>query len=262
MGARKPEYTPTSLILSGMTLTRVRAAISLCLAVLALACSTSSTSSTNAGTTPGRAGSMPGSTTESGGIARPSTGIYSAHEALADALSGPLEYIGTGSWPGIRRMSACAYRNARVVVVDVYCSPNENHAFRVDVYSPQRGRVRIYGEADGPITTYTRAQYFSFTSESEPAPTAVAGLPALSLGMSFDELSIYDQKRYDAYLPTCYGGTQNRKHVGGCLGTLKDHAGEWSGQHRAFLEFASDDWYRLMKDLRALAKQHGRPGVD
>ena len=76
-------------------------------------------------------------------------GLYAADEALRDALSGPWEYVGTGPWPGIRRLHACAFRNARVLVVNVYCSIKETQAFRVDVYSPSRGRVRNLRRVQG-----------------------------------------------------------------------------------------------------------------
>src|SRR5262245_47152956 len=83
-------------------------------------------------------------------------GLYSATEALRDVLSGELEYIGTGRWPGMERMRACAFHNQRVVVVNAYCALHEPHAFRVDVFSPQRGRVRIYAEANGAISARPR----------------------------------------------------------------------------------------------------------
>ena len=72
----------------------------------------------------------------------PQSGLYSAQEALRDVLSGELEYIGTGRWPGVERSRACAFRNQRVVVVNAYCTLNEAQAFRIEVYSPTRGRVR------------------------------------------------------------------------------------------------------------------------
>ena len=48
--------------------------------------------------------------------------LYLLDEALQDALSGPWEYLGTGPWHGNARAPACAYRNARVLVVNVYCT--------------------------------------------------------------------------------------------------------------------------------------------
>src|SRR5688500_12702466 len=139
-------------------------------------------------------------------VERPVSGLYGADEALRDALSGPWEYLGTGDWPGISRTEACAFRNDRVLIVNVYCTITETQAFRVDVYSPTRGRVRIYAESSGPVSTFTRTDYFTFTAETEPPPGPDERLPPLSLAWSFAELSAYDAQRYRAFLPACYGG--------------------------------------------------------
>src|SRR5205823_6719899 len=53
------------------------------------------------------------------------TGVYSLNEALRDAFSGPWSYLGTGPWTGNQRVKACAYRNERVLVVNVYCTIKE-----------------------------------------------------------------------------------------------------------------------------------------
>lgn len=184
--------------------------------------------------------------------------LYSADEALRDVLSGELTYVGTGRWLGIDRLKACVFRNERVLVVNVYCTVSDSHAFRVDVLSPQRGYVRIYAEADGPITVRDRALYFTFTAASQPSPGPATGIPPLSLTMSYEELRDYDQRRYDAFLPGCYGGTQHEQPVGGCFGAFTARHAEWAAKNRTFLERASGDWYRVMRALRSLAARHGR----
>jgi hypothetical protein len=189
---------------------------------------------------------------------RPADGLYAADEALRDALSGPWVYVGTGPWPGINRMSACAFRNERVLIVNVYCTITETQAFRIDVYSPQRGRVRIYAEANGPLSGHMRQQYFTFTAESEPPPGPTASVPQLSLNMSFQALSAYDEQRYNAFLPACYGGKELEKKRGGCLGKLAARANEWATRNGAFLERANDDWYRVVREMRALATRYGK----
>jgi hypothetical protein len=187
----------------------------------------------------------------------PSRGLYSAEEALRDVLSGELQYIGTGRWPGVERSRACAFRNQRVVVVNAYCTLNEMHAFRIDVYSPDRGRVRIYAEANGAVSARQRADYFSFMVESGQPPSPETRIPPLTLAMSYDELSRYEQRRYDAYLPGCFGGEQNERDVGGCLGSLGPRHNEWAAQNGAFLERASADWYRVIRQMRSLATRYG-----
>lgn len=188
----------------------------------------------------------------------PVAGLYPADEAIRDALSGPWQYVGTGQWPGIRRMYACAFKNDRVLVVNVYCGIKETPAFRVDVYSPTRGRVRIYAEAKGPLSAHMRQQYFTFTAESEPPPGPATGIPAMALTMSFPELRAYEEKRYGAYLPTCYGGKELDRAIGGCLGPLASDKNDWELRNRAFLDQANGDWYRLVREMRLLAMQHGK----
>lgn len=191
-------------------------------------------------------------------LLRPADPLYGPDEALRDALSSPLLYVGTGRWPGISRMYSCAFRNARVLVVNVYCGTTDVRAFRVDILSPKRGRVRIYAEASGPILARSRAQYFTFMAESEPPPGPEAHMWPLDLAMSFSELRAYDQQRYGAYLPACYGGQEHTKPRGACLGKLAARGAEWASQNRQFLERGSDDWYRMMRAMRALAGRHGK----
>jgi len=196
-------------------------------------------------------------------VVRPSeSGLYSAQEALLDVLSGELQYIGTGRWPGVERLRACAFRNQRVLVVNAYCSLHETQAFRVEVYSPQRGRVRIYAETSGVVSSRPRADYFTFMVESSPPAAAAARLPALTLALPYEDLRRYEQQRYEAYLPGCYGGEQNDRPVGGCLGELAPEYTEWSAKHSAFLEQANQEWYMVIRKLRALATLYGTDPVD
>jgi hypothetical protein len=189
---------------------------------------------------------------------RQPTGIYGLNEAVEDALSGPWTYVGTGPWTGNQRVKACAYRNERVLIVNVYCTIKEVKAFRVDVFSPTRGRVRIYAEGRAPISTLTRRDYFTFTGESEPAPSRRAGLPPVSLAMSFSDLLSYDGRRYRAFLPSCYGGVEIDRRQGGCAPGLASHTSAWAASNRTFLRDPPPTWYRLVTELRALARQHGQ----
>jgi hypothetical protein len=185
-------------------------------------------------------------------------GLYAADEALRDALSGPWQHVGTGRWPGINRMYACAFRNARVLVVNVYCGTTDVRAFRVDVYSPTRGRVRIYAEASGPIVTRLRQQYFTFMAESEPPPGPETHMAPLALTMSFAELRRYDEQRYRAYLPACFGGQEHQRAHGACVGALATRGSEWASQNRSFLDGANSDWYRVVREMRVLAARYGK----
>ncbi|HMI89957.1 MAG TPA: hypothetical protein VK509_01275 [Polyangiales bacterium] len=187
----------------------------------------------------------------------PQAEMYSPEEALRDVMSGALEYLGTGRWPGIERSRSCVFRNQRVLVVNVYCSVTEAYAFRLDVYSPQRGRVRIYAESTGPISIRDRALYMTFTAESEAPPGPLLRAPPIALSMSLEQLQSYEQQRYDAFLPGCYGGVRHNEPIGGCLGPLAPHHDAWAAYNRAFLAHANADWYQVVRQMRELAKRHG-----
>ena len=190
------------------------------------------------------------------------TDLYTADEGLRDVLSGELEYLGTGRWPGIERSRACAFRNDRVLIVNVYCTRTETPAFRVDVYSPTRGRVRIYAEANGPVSTRARSDYFTFMVEGGLPPDADAPVDHLALNMNYQELSHYEEQRYRAYLPGCYAGQRHYQTVSGCMGTLASRQDEWTSRNQSFVQSANDDWYRVIRELRALATRYGRDPVE
>ena len=115
----------------------------------------------------------------------------------------------------------------------------------------------FYAEAAGVITARSRADYFTFTVEGGPPPGPETGLPPLTLAMSYEELRRYEQQRYDAMLPGCFGGERHGREVGGCLGALALREDEWAAKNEAFLAHANDDWYRVVRQMRALATRYG-----
>lgn len=188
----------------------------------------------------------------------PSDRLYPVDEALRDALSGNLQYMGTGRWPGIERSYACAFRNERVLVVNAYCTLKESPAFRLDVFSPERGRVSIYAEARGGVSTRDRTAYFIFTAASAPLPGPDARVLPLTLAMSYGDLQRHERERYAAFLPSCFGGERHAHKEGACFGALAQEAGAWTERNRAFLERANSDWYQLVRAMRALATLYGK----
>ena len=175
--------------------------------------------------------------------AAPAPTFYSALDALADVESGPLKHIGTGAWPGNYSIKACAYRNERVLVVDGYCTHKEQPAFRLVVLSPTRGRVDIYAEADKPISGLKRADYQTFYVDTEPAITD-ATLPAISLALTYAQLTDWEQKNYDHRIR---GGQVCSTGIASCA----DPA--WLEPAKAFVADPPEAWYRIIHDLRTRA---------
>lgn len=191
--------------------------------------------------------------------------LYPPGDAVADVLSGPLEHLGTGPWHGIHRIRVCAYRNARVLVVNVYCTPREMSAFSVIVFHPERGIVRFYAEGRGPISTLAFRDYFQWTVESKPLPPPGA-LPArLRLSMTLGELEDFEWKRYQQNLPGCFAGHGPMSGASSpdCYRApaLRD---AWRRMSWPFLGAPPPGWGDLVAALRRAAVSHGvhvdRPG--
>jgi hypothetical protein len=181
--------------------------------------------------------------------------LYGLDEALADVQSGPLRHVGSGPWFGLSRRNVCAYRNEKVIVVNIYCN-TDRQAVSIIVMSPVRGRVVIYAEAEKAIAGLKRAKYVTFKGESQPVSDK---LPAVSLGWNLAQLSAWEQRRDKAYLPSCYGGIEWRKPEGGCSEALVRFEDSWRRRNQPFLDNASQAWYRVSDDLRARARQDAKP---
>lgn len=183
--------------------------------------------------------------------------MYALDEAIGDALAEPLTYVGTGDWFGVVRNKTCAYRNSRVIVVNVYCTTKEMTSFSAVVLSPKKGRAYFYAEAKAPVSGVTRDKYFTFKGETSPV-VVDAKLGALALDMSYPDLRAWDEKRYHHYIPGCFGGTEMGQPQSGCSKELDAHAGEWAARNGKFFDAPPPEWYRLVKELRGRAAKDGK----
>jgi hypothetical protein len=177
--------------------------------------------------------------------APPAQPLYTITEALEDIASGPLKFVGTGEWFGNYSIHACAYRNERVIVVNEYCTTREQVALGLIVISPTRGHLKVYAEAEKPISTITRADYFTFRVEVEPP------FEGIELTSTYAELRAWDELRYNG-------------HVGGCwyensAACAEDASpGEWGESAKAFITEPPAEFYRLTKDLHKRAVRDAR----
>ncbi len=175
--------------------------------------------------------------------------LYTVTEALEDIAAGPLVSVGTGEWFGNFSIHGCAYRNARVIVVNVYCTVKEQTALGLVVLSPTRGRVMIYAEGSAPISTVKRSDYFAFRIEVQPTDPAAP----LALDITYADLRAWDERRYHSRLGSCWAGNDE-----GCSNGLEPRLAAWTPSANEFLETPPDAFYRLAKDLHARAVRDSR----
>jgi hypothetical protein len=177
--------------------------------------------------------------------APPAAPLYTITEALDDVAASPLEFIGTGAWFGNASIHACAYHNARVIVVNEYCTANETPALGLIVISPTRGRLSIYAEADAAISTLTRADYQTFNAEVQPALQK----EPVTLEFTYAELNAWEERRYNSHEGACWYANAEDS----CSGGLQPQLKAWTESAKPFITEPPASWYRLTKDLHARA---------
>jgi hypothetical protein len=165
-------------------------------------------------------------------------------EALEDVASGPLVFVGTGDWFGNYSIHGCAYRNARVIVVNVYCTMKEQPAFGLVVISPTRGHLYIYVEADAAISTLARTGYLTFRVEAEPV---VLG-DLVALDVTYADLRAWDERRYNAHVGACWTGDGT-----GCAKGFESRLDTWAPSANEFLAAPPQTFYQLTKDMHTRA---------
>jgi hypothetical protein len=181
--------------------------------------------------------------------APPAQPLYAVTDALADAKASPLERLGIGAWPGNFSIKACVYKNDRVFVVDVYCTYKEQTAFSVVVISPDKGKVRIYAEAENPISKLQRSDYFTFYAEAYP-PLSELPPPALA-DATFAKVADWEQKSYDSRLKLPGFGACST----GMASCDQDPA--WDDAATELIAEPNEDWTWIIDQLRNRAQHSG-----
>jgi hypothetical protein len=174
--------------------------------------------------------------------------VYAAEEAVRDALASPLGLVGIGGWTGYYRHLSCIYRNAQVIVVDMRCNKRETYQFSAIVYSPSRGRVELVADArqkTAALSTVQRPDYETF-EVSCTGPWA--GPPQLALGMSYDDLTRYDEQR-----SRFQGGCELAPRVpqGVCSHGAPYPVQTFASANARFFEAPPQEWYTFVRTLVA-----------
>ncbi len=169
-------------------------------------------------------------------------------------MSTPLAFIGTGEWYGVAPYPPCAYKNARVIVLDNYCTTRkEISTFGVDVYSPTKGWFQIYATARGgkPVSQTPRSEYGSFIITSGPAPRAGQVKVALSFDMTYKQVERYEGARAGANLPACWEGVHAHP-ASGCSQVLPESAARtFKAKYQDFMRNPPQRWYEFARYIIA-----------
>ena len=184
--------------------------------------------------------------------------LYPPADALADAASGPLRYVGTTIWYGRYGIPSCIYRNEKVFVINSYCTLKEINPHGVIVIHPERGQVsfKARGVQGKPVSTLRRAQY------AEWGFSSMDGKSGLTLEASADELVAWEERRRRFYRnPGCGAGqaSPSSKMGGRCVDKTPDFEAWWRGVYPPVLQAPPESWYALVKDLRQRARKDGKP---
>ncbi|MGH7437532.1 MAG: hypothetical protein ACRENE_17790 [Polyangiaceae bacterium] len=172
--------------------------------------------------------------------------VYTADETVRDALASPLSLVGIGGWTGYYRHLSCIYRNAQVIVVDMRCNERETYQFDAVVDSPARGRVELVADARQKTVALSTVQRPDYETFSISGAGPWAGPPALSVGMSYDQITAFDELR-----SRFQGGCQISPGVpqGVCSHGAPFAAGAFASANASFFRAPPHDWYRFVQTL-------------
>lgn len=181
--------------------------------------------------------------------------LYPPDEALKDALSSPLEYVGAAVWPDRYKIPSCVYRNDKVLVVNSYCIRKEQHSISIAVLHPERGSAGFYAEGrnDDRITQLTRDDYTQWKfGASDP-------FPGLTLTMSMDELLKYEGRRGKFAKGGCVAGMVLGNDRNASCGLKSPEVEQWwEGYYRPILKQPPPEWFTLVKELQGRVKKDGK----
>jgi hypothetical protein len=172
-------------------------------------------------------------------------GPYLPADAIADAMSGPLEVVGVGGWPGLFRRLSCMYRNERVFVVDESCSsPAEPTQLTVHVFSPTRGQATLYAESARKITAAKRADYTQFGAANanlKPSPAR------LDLTQTYEDVIAYQTDGRGQIPIFCTASITSPE--GHCTKGATMTPGEYAARVSSFVAEPPDSWFALVRTL-------------
>ncbi len=175
--------------------------------------------------------------------------VYGVQDAINDALSDNLKYIGSfvPRYSEDGKMKMCLYRGTKVLVYMYYCSKKSFAAVSLRIHSidPQKGSLAIYAETakGGDITSADRAQYsdYGFSVSTFDNGTFI-------FNGAIKDFRTYDDALSKSPSTACLSSRVFRKH---CAPTHQNQVGPWTDGADDFWNKPTSNWYQLVKAMKA-----------
>ncbi len=175
---------------------------------------------------------------------------YTPNEAIADALSSPLHFVGKGKLYGYDTISSCLYRNDKVLVLHGYCISPEAPAADVQIYSPARGQVvAVHAESLNDATPISLTNPKTYPPEFWYIFLGSLQAGELSLETNFSDFANFYENRYSKYPPNCIVGYSGKK----CDAPLEEYAQKWLPSALAFRKNPSTAWKNMLNTVKAIS---------
>lgn len=179
--------------------------------------------------------------------------LLTSNEAIEDALSEPLRYIGSYiSSSSISRIPSCIFRNSKVTVRYTYCRQKEAPALGLVIYSrnSKRGHVNFYAEGSGqPVSKINRRDYL----DAHFRVLARENLPGYKTNFSAKNFGDYSEKESTYYKIGCQVWQWSSDHTlrADCIEPYKAQEKAWLNTSLLFWAEPHAAWYELQNVLRA-----------
>lgn len=171
------------------------------------------------------------------------------NDALADAASGDLKYVGKfiphGSESG--KIPTCIYRGKKVLIYSSYCVKYVVGAVGIRIHSidKAKGALQLYAEARDKdnINKVKRDRYSDYGFSIATYDTGT-----FNFNGSLKQLKAYDTKMALSPAPACISSRAAPKHCSPA------HAGDvdsWGAPASAFWDKPTDNWYRLIDVMKS-----------
>ncbi|MES2857128.1 MAG: hypothetical protein V4692_14765 [Bdellovibrionota bacterium] len=174
--------------------------------------------------------------------------FYTPQEALDDALSSKLEFVGTYI-PAYSetRLPSGIFKNDKVLISTDYCISGKVQAasIRLHPVDTDRGNLRIYAEVDRgtDISDGKRSDYYDISWS--------LGARQNNPGFTFDTTPANYKKYVEKEIRVMAGCVTGMSTKIGCQPGSEHQAEAWGASSYPFWKNPGEKWYELLRELRA-----------